>query len=70
MTTDTDDEFTERINEVHPATAQKPRHDLYALAVRMVGNRHSKYALVDLVHWLLVENDKLQCGLVQLSQDP
>lgn len=29
------------------------RHDLYAEAIRMVGAKHSKGALVDLVNWLL-----------------
>lgn len=35
-------------------------HDLYAEAVRMVGAKHSKYALVDLVNWLLVQNECLK----------
>jgi hypothetical protein len=29
------------------------RHDLYVEAMRLVGARHSKAALVDLVNWLL-----------------
>lgn len=29
------------------------RHDLYMEAMRLVGAKRSKYALVDLVNWLL-----------------
>lgn len=32
-------------------------HGLYATAMEMVSNRHSKAALVRLVHWLLTERD-------------
>lgn len=41
------------IQSCHPAITTKPRHDLYAEALRMVGAKRSKGALVELVHWLL-----------------
>lgn len=41
-----------KIEEAHPLNSGE--HELYAEAVRMVGAKRSKYALVDLVHWLLV----------------
>jgi len=53
---DREDEHTEAINAVHPL--RTGNHALRATANEMVGNRHSKGALVDLVNWLLVE--KLQ----------
>lgn len=34
------------------------RHDLYAEAMRLVGAKHSKGALVALVNWLLNEREK------------
>lgn len=39
------------IEAAHPL--RNGRHDLYAEAMRLVGAKHSKYALVDLVNWLL-----------------
>lgn len=42
------------ILDAHPATCEKPDHELYVEAMRMVGAKRSKYALVDLVNWLLV----------------
>lgn len=48
---DQDDEWSARINAAHPL--QTGDHDSYATAMRMVGNRHSKASLVELVHWLL-----------------
>lgn len=49
---DTPDEWTEQINEAHPARSNA--HDEYGVAMKMVGNRRSKQALVALVTWLLV----------------
>lgn len=48
------------IEAAHPLAQKPPRHDLYAQALRMVGAKHSKYALVDLVHWLLSRYAQLQ----------
>lgn len=48
---DREDEFTSCINAAHPLKPK--RHDLHDLAMKMVGNRYSKAALVDLVNWLL-----------------
>lgn len=39
------------IRDAHPL--RTGRHDLYAEAMRMVGAKHSKGALVELVNWLL-----------------
>lgn len=39
------------IKACHPT--RSGRHDLYAQAARLVGAKRSKYALVDLVNWLL-----------------
>lgn len=41
----------EQIAAAHPT--RTGRHDLYAEAMRMVGAKRSKGALVDLVNWLL-----------------
>lgn len=41
-----------QIDAAHPL--QSGEHKLYAEAVRLVGAKRSKYALVDLVHWLLL----------------
>lgn len=48
---DREDEWTERINGHHPCNTGD--HKTYAKAMELVGNRHSKYALVDLVNFLL-----------------
>lgn len=46
------------IEAAHPM--ETDLHALYADAVRMVGAKHSKYALVDLVNWLLVQIECLK----------
>jgi transcriptional regulator GlxA family with amidase domain len=53
---DKDDEWTARIDEAFPTSSGS--HEEYATALRMVGNRHSKAALVALVNWLLVEKKR------------
>ena len=53
---DRDDEYTDAINEAHPTNTN--RHDVYEKAMRLVGNRHSKYALINLVNYLLVKAEK------------
>lgn len=45
------DEWSERIDASHPMNSGD--HRKYELAMQMVGNRHSKGALVELVNWLL-----------------
>lgn len=47
-----DDEWTPAIHEAHPTRSGS--HDEYGVAMRMVGNRHSKGKLLALVIWLLV----------------
>ena len=44
------------IAEAHPMATGD--HSTYMEAVRLVGAKRSKYALVDLVNWLLVEKKK------------
>lgn len=44
------------IRAAHPT--RTGRHDLYAEAMRMVGAKHSKRALVELVNWLLHERSQ------------
>jgi hypothetical protein len=51
---DTPDEWTEEIDAAFPTRSGS--HEEYATALRMVGNRHSKGALVALVNWLLVRS--------------
>ena len=49
-----EDEWSERIREAFPTRSGS--HAEYAMAKRMVGNRHSKGDLVALVNYLLVAN--------------
>lgn len=46
------------IKVAHPT--RSGRHDTYREACRLVGAKRSKYALVDLVNWLLVEREKAE----------
>lgn len=48
---DVDDQYTHHIDRAHPMFSRD--HQRYHRALEMVSNRHSKYALVDLVNWLL-----------------
>lgn len=48
------------IEAAHPATCENPDHETYLEALRFVSAKRSKYALVDLVNWLLIENKKLR----------
>jgi hypothetical protein len=50
---DRPDAWTDRIKAAFPTRSGS--HEQYALAMKMVGNRHSKGELVALVNWLLVE---------------
>ncbi len=49
---DKPDQWSEHIAKLHPTVTGK--HKTYEIALEMVGNRHSKGELVDLVNWLLV----------------
>ncbi len=49
---DKPDEWTPEIEKAFPTRSES--HDEYAIAMRMVGSRRSKGALVALVNWLLV----------------
>jgi len=48
------------IKAAHPMRSD--RHDLYAEAMRLVGAKHSKGALVELVNWLLHEREAYKEG--------
>lgn len=50
---DVKDQWSEAIKAAHPT--RNNVHDYWATAMTMVGHRHSKYALVELVNWLLLE---------------
>lgn len=51
---DKEDEWTSAIEAEHPTRARTMEsHERYAVAMKMVGNRHSKSELVALVAWLL-----------------
>lgn len=52
---DRSDEWTPAITESHPVKTKA--YWAYEKAINMVGNRKSKYALVDLVCWLLQRLD-------------
>lgn len=45
----------EQIKAAHPT--RTGRHDIYAEAMRLVGERHLKADLVELVNWLLLERE-------------
>jgi hypothetical protein len=49
---DVDDEWSEQIRAAHPM--HSGAHEQYGIAMEMVGHRHSKGRLVELVNWLLV----------------
>jgi hypothetical protein len=49
---DKDDEWSKAIDAAFPTRSGS--HDQYSMAMKMVGNRQSKSALVELVNWLLV----------------
>lgn len=51
---DKDDQWARDIADAHPVNAEAPVWDCYNRAMELVGNRHSKYALVDLTNWLLL----------------
>jgi hypothetical protein len=51
---DADDEWTDAIKAAHPTRAGT--YDEYAMAMQMVGHRHSKGELVALVTWLLARD--------------
>ncbi len=50
------DQYSEAILAAHP-TFGNGTADRYFRAMEMVGNRHSKAAIVDLVNWLLSLSD-------------
>jgi hypothetical protein len=57
---DKPDEWTPEIEKAFPTRSES--HEEYATAMRMVGNRRSKGALVALVNWLLVRLERKERG--------
>jgi len=58
---DKDDQFSLRVRAAHPVVSEgEDRHARYALAMELIRSRHSKYAIVDLVNWLLTKWPELQ----------
>jgi hypothetical protein len=62
---DREDEYTPAIDAAHPTNTEN--HELYEQALRIVGNRHSKYALVDAVNWLLFINAQKDAEIERLK---
>lgn len=54
------------IEAAHPVNSGS--HDTYGEAMRLVGAKHSKAALVALVNWLLMERDELRAENERLRQ--
>lgn len=58
---DRDDEWTAAIDKSFPT--RSGAHEVYAIAMKMVGNRHSKGALVALVSWLLLHKTVVEVAI-------
>lgn len=52
------DEYSGAIRAAHPIRTSN--HKRYQQALVMVGNRHSKAALVELVNWLLMRAEEAE----------
>jgi cell division protein FtsB len=50
---DKPDQWTKEIDAAHPMETETDSYGRDEIAMKMVGNRHGKYELVDLVNWLL-----------------
>jgi hypothetical protein len=64
---DVDDEWTEAILAAHPV--HSGAHDEWVVAMQMVGHRRSKYELVMLVNWLLVERARARRAAAEPKLD-
>jgi hypothetical protein len=65
---DQKDRWSVEIAAAHPMRqipGAERDHDRYSEAIEMVGARHSKYALVDLVNWLLKRIDDAKAKLAE-----
>jgi hypothetical protein len=56
----------EEIKLAHPT--RSGRHDLYAKAQELISAKHSKFALIELVTWLLLRLDKAEKNAAELSE--
>lgn len=61
------DDYTPTIERLHPADMDDGGGQRLVLAERLVHNRHSKWALVYLVHALLHERDTAQAEVARLQ---
>lgn len=64
------DAYSDAIDGAHPQAHpdDDANHLRYAQALEMVGNRQTKYALVDLVHWLLTRSVKAEARVLELEK--
>jgi hypothetical protein len=64
--------FPNEIAAAHPMNwdISNPAVDArYCLASEMVSERHAKYSLIDMTHWLLTERDTLTAQLSEARRD-
>jgi hypothetical protein len=57
---DRPDEYTPEIDHARLTLSKRGDHENYAKAFALVGNRHSKFALVHLVYWLLTKAEAVK----------
>ena len=63
---DREDQWSKAVKEAHPVNSTDPdRHKHFDTAMSMVGNRHGKYELVGLVHWLLTRATEAERKLAE-----
>ena len=63
---DREDQWSKAVEEAHPVNSIDPdRHKHFDTAMSMVGNRHGKYELVGLVHWLLTRATEAERKLAE-----
>lgn len=64
---DKEDSFTPLIEAYHPTKTKN--HTTYQLALELIGNRFSKYSLVDLVNYLLCKNEELTLEGLKIADE-
>jgi hypothetical protein len=64
---DAPDQWTKEIDAAHPMETDS--YGRYEIAMKMVGNRHGKYELVDLVNWLLKCADDAKAERLRSDRD-
>ena len=62
--------YKEAIDETHPAITDEKRHYIAdEFAMKLVGERHSKRELVDLVRWLIIHEAKTINVILNVMDD-